>query len=185
MISPISRGKIPESVWSKCRDFAQRCYKANKAIYEARGVSKTKAQQDITYGKAAEYGAYYYLKQIGHQPDNLPDIKAFGGKKEYDPDLTYNNLPIHVKAHKKYTNTPLSWVFAINDYPDGIAFLCEIDIKQSEIFIYGITRCEDLSYGNTIHDKRSKKAVYFYDIVNLQRTGLPVLQSYNKGGYSE
>ena len=100
-------------------DFAEKCYRTNKAEYKKRGQEDAqKIKQDIYYGKLAEWGVWLNYTDI-NQDCTKPDLAIYKGRnKSYGADMILNNAHnLHVKSQllKQAERFGLSWMFQKND----------------------------------------------------------------------
>lgn len=100
-------------------NFAEKCYRTNKAEYKRRGQEDAqKIKQDIYYGKVAEYAVWLMYKEMG-QNCTKPDVGVYKtSQKSYDRDMTVNDTHhLHVKSQllKQAQSFGLSWIFQKND----------------------------------------------------------------------
>ena len=103
----------------KIIDFAEKCYRTNKAEYKRRGQDNpSKIKQDIYYGKLAEYAVWLTYIEMD-QECTQPDVAVYKNKnKSYAADMIVNNAHnLHVKSQllKQAEQFGLSWMFQKND----------------------------------------------------------------------
>lgn len=146
-------------------DFAERCYRTNKAEYKRRGQEDPKKiKQDIYYGKIAEYAVWIMYKEMG-QDCTKPDIGVYkANEKSYDRDMTVNDTHhLHVKSQllKQAHKFGLSWMFQKNDplvtrpIPQDYVVLT-VTINNNMVRVYEPQRAKDLI---GVYGKPKKRAL--------------------------
>lgn len=100
--------------WNLCLGFARKTAFKSANLYFSRGApSLNKIIEDIALGKAAEVAAYHILNKYFNNLSQ-PDFNPLHPKqKSYSPDLTTNQLHLHVKSTTN-GDSP-SWLFSLND----------------------------------------------------------------------
>lgn len=120
----------------QCIEFAEKSY---TDFYKNRNqYNKDKTIQDNVIGKMAEIAAYQYL--IPWFKLSQPDFTIYSSnQKSYSPDMIAEEYNFHVKACRKDSKFPISWLFQKNDplitrgSDKDILILCVVNGNEVEI----------------------------------------------------
>lgn len=111
--------KLPNKYQIEIANFAEKCYRTNKAEYKRRGQDNPqKVKQDIYQGKVSEYAVYVMYSEKDGCSCSKPDINIYKSKKKsFSADLIISSngkeFNGHVKSQLKAQAQKfgVSWMF--------------------------------------------------------------------------
>jgi hypothetical protein len=168
----------------KCRQFAAECAPTNVGRYKQRNQSNLKRiESQIFTGKKGEMAVCQFFKEQGYPLDGEPDFEIYKGKKKsWGPDLSYGEVPIHVKSQEESMAKRFgySWLFQLSskratgeDFdellkaPDGLVVFCSVEGDRVRIqSVQEASKCiPSLLKEPVVHQLRSyKRAIYLEDL---------------------
>ncbi len=175
-----ARKLIPETVYTKCEQFAINSYTTSTDYYYFnRGQSNSsKIKEDILIGKIAEMLVFQQLKK-DFPAISKPDFQIYqANQKTFGPDLSFSTFDIQVKACRSNSFEP-SWLFQCKDVDYTVktnkplyeAF-CTIDLEKRLAIIKAIVSHEYLLKNECFKNPHctrfigEKYAVYYSDLIS-------------------
>ncbi|NJO65839.1 MAG: hypothetical protein HC836_49545 [Richelia sp. RM2_1_2] len=160
--------KLPSKYQEKlCDFFGNAVLSTNEDMYFKRNQeNREKLLQDLINGKKAEYMMFNYLHSVGKKV-SPPDIMVYQVQsKNFEADLLFGKIKIHVKSCLQESIFPISWVFQPEDElvknPTSNDFLALV-VMSDNPYCYLIAASE-VKYGNPIKESLNKAVIYESDL---------------------
>ena len=164
---------LSESDNQICIKFSEESVGTSLDEYSRRNQNdKRKIENDIFWGKTAEYMVYNLLKE-NVKSITKPDVEIYDKyHKTFDADLILNdNINLHVKSRLNSSNIPNSWVFHPTDElvikPNSNDYLA-LCVLSTTPYMY-MMKASDVIYKDPALERLigKKKVIYESDVENF------------------